>query len=182
MKPLIGGRTVAGLKAQDIEQLQKDGAADKSARFWGAGRGDIAREGKGVASRTTGMFGKILEFARRREIIAENPARAVKRLPEGRQTRHLTMAELEQETGGSVGLIAIRFLLTSLRRMEALAPRMAQVEAKARCIRFYRTQGIGAHEVSERIEAHPVDLDVLGFPLDRDTGAPSVFRPSGACM
>jgi hypothetical protein len=78
------------------------------------------------------MLGTILEFARRRGVIKENPARGVERLPEGRQTRFLSLAEIgalgaamrRAEAAGEnpVALAAVRFLLLSgCRRMEALA-------------------------------------------------------------
>ncbi|MBV8401512.1 MAG: integrase, partial [Acetobacteraceae bacterium] len=106
----------------------------KSARAREHGRGWIASGGRGAASRTVGMLGTIMEFARRKRIIGSNPCRDIERLPERRQTRFLTLDEitklggarrgLEAAGASPVGLAAIRFLLLSgCRQMEALASR-----------------------------------------------------------
>src|ERR1700712_2640414 len=96
------------------------------------GVGGVTTGGKGVASRTVGMLGTILEFAKRKKIITANPARGVQRSPDGKQRRFLSAAEIgrlgramrEAEDDGETksGIAAVRFLLmTGCRRMEALA-------------------------------------------------------------
>ncbi len=140
VKPLIGSRAVVALTGSDIERLQADISNGRSAKApREAGRGGVARGGKGVASRTIGMLGTILALACRRKIIQENPARGVDKLPEGRQTRFLSLAEigrlgaalraLDAADVGPAGTAAIRFLLLSgCRRMEALALPLAWVD------------------------------------------------------
>jgi hypothetical protein len=78
---------VRSLTSQDLEKLQLDIASGKTARRRENGRGGVATGGKGVAARTLGMIGAILEFAKRRRVIRENPARGVASLPEGKQRR-----------------------------------------------------------------------------------------------
>jgi integrase len=148
VKPLLGRHTVRSLTPEDIERMQLDIAAGKTARKRPEGRGGATTGGKGVAARTVGMVGTILELARRRRLISANPARGIERLPEGRQRRFLNLVEIgrlgaamrEAEANGfenRTGLAAIRFLLlTGLRRNEALALPWEWVDARSRCIRF----------------------------------------------
>jgi integrase len=167
VKPLIGSRPVIGLTTSDLERMQADIAAGKSARGKSGKRGGATRGGPGVASRTAGMVGTILEFGRRRKVITVNPARDVIRLPEGKQERYLsreeigrlgaTMAEMERETGYHVGLAALGFLLlTGQRRMEALALPLAWVDAGANCVRFVNTKGIRGITGGARTEVRPI--------------------------
>ena len=53
IKPLLGARLVSGLTLRDIEGMQADIAAGKSARGRKAGRGGKSTGGSGVASRTS---------------------------------------------------------------------------------------------------------------------------------
>ena len=152
VRPLLGRRTVRGLTPEDVEKMQLDIAAGKTARKRGDGRGGVTTGGKGVAARTVGMLGTILEVARRRRLISANPARGVDKLPEGKQRRFLSLDEIGQlgtvmrdagEEGieSRLGLAAIRFLLlTGLRRMEALALPWEWLDTRSRCIRFEDTK------------------------------------------
>jgi len=152
VKPLLGRHTVRSLTPEDIEKMQLDIAAGRTARKRGNGRGGVTTGGKGVAARTVGMLGTILEMARRRRLISANPARGVEKLPEGKQRRFLSLEEIGQlgtvlEDAGEegiespVGLAAIRFLLlTGLRRMEALALPWEWLDMRSRCIRFEDTK------------------------------------------
>lgn len=162
VKPLIGSRKVTSLTSDDLDHFQADIAAGKTAAPR-KGRGGATTGGKGVASRTVGMVGTILEYARRKKIIKDNPARGVERLPEGRQTRFLNDAEIVRfgvalralETAGAnpVGIAAIRFLLlTGCRRM-ALSLPLAWVDHGAQCLRFNDSKGIRAKEVGSRAGA-----------------------------
>src|SRR5438552_8461927 len=152
VKPLIGRRPVGSLTAEDVERMQLDIALGKTARQRGKGRGGVATGGKVVSARTLGMFGTILEFAKRRRMIRENAVRGVARFPEGKQRRFLHIDEIGR-VGGVLremadegvevwtGLAAIRFLLlTGLRRTEALALPWDSVDRQSQCIRFGDTK------------------------------------------
>ena len=150
VKPLLGRRRAASLTQEDIERFQVDIIAGKTAKPR-KGRGGATSGGRGVAARTVGMLGTILEHAKRRKIIKENPTRGVEKPPYGKQRRFLSLDEMaalgkvmrEAEDSGrsATALAAIRFLLmTGLRRMEALRLPRAWVDAKARCIRFGDTK------------------------------------------
>ncbi len=187
VKPLIGSRKVTSLTSEDLERFQADIAAGKTAAPR-KGRGGATTGGKGVASRTVGMVGTILEYARRKKVIKDNPARGVERLPEGRQTRFLNDAEivrfgvalraLETAGGNPVGIEAIRFLvLTGCRRMEALSLPLAWVDHGAQCIRFNDSKDIRAKEVGSRVELRAIGkpaLDLL-VGLHRPHGSPWAF-------
>jgi integrase len=153
VKPLIGRLTVRSLTTADIERMKADIIAGKTARpRKERGRGGKATGGVGVAARTVGMVGTILEHARQPlKLIRENPARGVRRPPDGRQRRFLslpelrklgeTIRELEGPAENKAALAAIRLLLlTGFRRMEALALPAEWVDTRARCVRFGDTK------------------------------------------
>ena len=128
VKPLLGARSVAALTLGDLERLQAAVAAGKTARPR-EGRGGVTTGGRGVATRTVGMLGTILELARRHKLIAENPARGVRRFPDGNRTRFLSFEELAAlgaamraaEAENRTGMAAIiALLLSGFRRNEAL--------------------------------------------------------------
>jgi integrase len=189
VKPLIGSRGVAALTGEDLERLQNDIVAGRSAKpRREQGRGGVARGGKGAASRTLGMLGTVLEFARRKKIIVTNPSREVEKLPDGRQTRFLAIDEIARlgaalrslEAGGAspAGLAAIRFLLLSgCRRMEALALPLAWVDWGARCIRFQDSKGIRAREMGSRTDLRPLGGAALAVlqAVPRQVGTPWAF-------
>ena len=188
VKPLIGRRSVRSLTPEDIERVQLDIAAGKTARKRANGRGGATTGGKGVAARTVGMLGTIFEVARRRRLIRENPARGVARLPEGKQRRFLSLDEIaalgaamreaaEDVRENRTGLAAIRFLLlTGLRRMEALALPWEWVDAQTRCIRFGDTKSgaqlrpIGAPAAAMLGSLPRADGARFVFPADRGNG------------
>jgi integrase len=174
VKPLIGRFTVRSLTTSDIERMKADIIAGKTAKPRKTeGRGGIATGGPGVAARTLGMTSTILEYARKAlKLIKENPARGVKKPPDRKQRRFLTIEEITKlgqtmrETEGAgenaTALAAIRLLLlTGLRRMEALALPRAWVDGRAHCIRFEDTKSgpqlrpVGAEAV-KLIEGQPV--------------------------
>lgn len=150
VKPLIGNRTVASLTPADVSRMQADIIAGKTARAR-SGRGGITTGGKGVAGRTVGMLGTILEFARKRRVITENVARGIKKPPEGKQKRFLSIEEIgrlgeamrapDADADNQVAMAAIRFLLLSgCRRMEALSLPERWLDERGGCIRFGDTK------------------------------------------
>ena len=188
VKPLLGRRTVRSLTPEDVEKVQLDIAAGKTAQKRGDGRGGVTTGGKGVAARTVGMLGTILEVARRRRLISANPARGVDKLPEGKQRRFLSLDEIgrlgaairaagEEGIEGRIGLAVIRFLLvTGLRRMEALALPWEWVDTRSRCIRFEDTKSgaqlrpLGSAAIS-LLDALPRSEESrFVFPSDRGKG------------
>ena len=131
IKPLLGSRLVSGLTLRDIEGMQADIAAGKSARGRKKGRGGRSTGGAGVASRTIGTLRGLLGHAARLNIIGKNPAEGVRQLAGERRQRRLSddelrhlgqvMREAAAEGEHPTGLATIRLmLLTGFRRMEVL--------------------------------------------------------------
>lgn len=150
VKPLIGNRTVASLTPADVSRMRSDIIGGKTAKARD-GRGGITTGGKGVAGRTVGMLGTILEFARKRRVVTENVARGIKKPPEGKQKRFLSAEEIgrlgeamrapEADAENRVAIGAIRFLLLSgCRRMEALSLPERWLDERGGCIRFGDTK------------------------------------------
>lgn len=157
VKPLLGSRHVAGLTPADMEKFLRDVATGKTAvRPSRQGNGKVKPGGQttggpGVASRTLGMLGTILERARRDGTIAQNPVRGIAR-PKDQERKPAfsfeAIAELgkamraaESEGENITGLRAIHFLLLSgCRRMEALALQWGTVDRQAHCLRFKDTK------------------------------------------
>ena len=82
VQPLIGKKPIRSLAAHDIEEMQADIAAGKTAQPRRAPvssekqpRGGIRYGGEGVAARSLGMVRTIFEHAKRKRLITENPAR-----------------------------------------------------------------------------------------------------------
>ncbi len=188
VKPLLGRRTVAALTLADIEQFQSHVAAGKTARpRLEKGRMGHTTGGRGVASRTVGMLGTILEFARRNRIIATNPARGVRRFPDEKRRRFLSFDELmalgkamrkaEAEGENRTGIAAARaLLLTGCRKMEILALPWEWLDARASCLRFGDTKSgaqlrpIGA-TAANHLDTQPKrDGCEFVFPADRGDG------------
>ena len=95
VKPLIGRFTVRSLTTADIERMKADIIAGKTAKpRRKEGRGGVATGGPGVAARTLGMTVTILEYAKRLKLIKDNPARGVKKPPDGKQRRFLALDEI----------------------------------------------------------------------------------------
>ena len=189
VKPLLGSRSVLALTSDDVERMQSDIAAGKTAKPR-TGRGGYTTGGRGVASRTVGMLGTILEFGRRKKIVKENVARGVERYPEGRQTRFLdeeelvrlgaVMREFERQGGRPVGVAAIRFLLlTGCRRMEALSLPVSWIDVRHQCLRLGDSKSVRARESGARVELRPIGrpaidlLESITRPFDSKWAFPS---------
>lgn len=184
IKPLIGRHTVASVTHADIAKLQADIIAGRTAKQR-EGRGGVTTGGKAAAGRAVVILGGILEFAMKRGVVAQNVARGIKRPPEGKQKRFLTIEEIgrlgaamhapEAQADNEVATAAIRFLLLSgCRRMEALALPESWLDERAGCIRFDDTKSgaqirpIGA-AAFRAIKGTP-RRDGWVFPSSRGTG------------
>lgn len=152
VRPLIGNRSVAKLTTGDLERMQADIAAGKTAKMKKRlGRGGNTTGGKGTAARTVAMMSAMLEFARRNGVIKDNPAKLVKKYPSKKRTRYFTFDEFaalgvamrEAELAGEnkIGLAAIKALaLTGCRRGEILGLPWKWLDKKNSCLRFGDTK------------------------------------------
>lgn len=131
IRPLLGRRKVAALRLPDIEAMQNDIAAGKTAKPRGEGRGGATSGGKGVAARSVSTLHSILAHAKRAGLIEANPALGVRKFPDQKKTRRLSRKEIGdlgnalREVADSehpVGLAIVRLIaLTGLRLNEAQA-------------------------------------------------------------
>ena len=187
VKPLLGRLSVRSLTVEDIERFQMDVAAGKTAKpRKDNGRSGLLTGGRGVAARTVGMLGTILEFARRRKVITENPARSVKKFETGKNKRFLSIDEItalgkvmrEAETENKTGMAAISALLmTGCRREEILGMPWDWLDVKARCLRLgdsktgYQIRPLGRAAIKHLEAQKRADDDrPWVFPADRGDG------------
>jgi integrase len=151
IKPLLGARLVTGLTLRDIEAMQADIAAGKSAAGRKARRGGKSTGGSGVASRTVGTLRGLLGHAARLKVVGKNPAEGVRQLAVERRQRRLSddelrhlgniMRTLAAEGEHPTGLAAIRMMLLSgFRRMEVLGLERNWVSPRDHCVRFPDTK------------------------------------------
>ncbi len=188
VKPLLGTRPVRTLLADDIKRMQSDIAAGRTVRRQSTeGRGGRIAGGRGVASRTVGMLGTILQFAVENSIIKDNPVRGVRRMNDAKPARYLELDEvrtlgaalLEAASQGEneTGIAAVRaLLLTGCRRMEMLALTWDAIDAPSSCLRLTDTKSgpqlrpIGAAAVSHLIALEKVGEGRFVFPANRGNG------------
>jgi integrase len=148
VKPLLGNLSVRSLTTSDIERMKNDIISGRTAKPRKPGRGGITRGGLSAAARTIGMVGTILEYARRSlKLIKENPQRGIKKPPDKKQSRYLSLSEIatlgaemrraETSKITPTALAAIRLLLlTGLRREEALGLPKPWIDINAQCLRL----------------------------------------------
>lgn len=154
IKPLLGRRQVRTLGLGDIEGMQADIAAGKTAKNRNGSRGGATTGGAGVASRAVSTLHSLLEHAMRLGEIASNPAKGVRRLATGSRERRLSISEIErlgyvmraapQHGEHPTGLAAVRLLLlTGYRRQEALGMHRDWLNCDQRYVRFPDTKSGG---------------------------------------
>jgi len=187
IKPLIGTRIVSHLRLADIERLQGDIAAGKTARSRRPGRGGQTSGGAGVAARAISTLRSLLNHARRLGLIEQSPANGVRviaseklkrRLSAG-EIRHLgkVMMQMEHEGEHPTGLAAIRvMILTGFRRMEVLSMRKEWIEPENNCIAFPDTKSgpqlraIGDAAVAQLLDSANATSTAFVFPADIGEG------------
>ena len=137
VKPLLGKRPVPNLTIRDLEGMQAQIALGKTAVTLKPGQkrplGGLATGGSGVAGRTLAMVRAVFEHAARHGVIATNPAKGARKLPNERRTVRLTLDHfralgeaIRTSTENPTALAAIRLMaLSGLRRGEALGMRPA---------------------------------------------------------
>jgi integrase len=188
VRPLLGRRAVHSLTVRDIEQMQADIAAGKTARKLGEGekhpRGGVPKGGSGTAGRTLSMLRAILEHAVRHRLIQANPAKGAHKFADRRRTTRLTIDQVRQlgralryaaaANENPTGLAVIRLLaLSGLRRSEALGLKPGWLIANG--ISFPDTK-TGAQmrllgrAAMELLQARAKAANVWIFPADRGDG------------
>ena len=188
IKPLLGARLVSNLTLRDIEAMQADIAAGKSARGKKAqGRGGRSTGGPGVAGRAISTLRALMGHAARLGLIEKNPASGVRQMAARKVKRRLTADEIrhlgkvmrQALSNGEhpTGLGAIRLmLLTGFRRMEALSLQHTWLKQKDHAIHFPDTKSgeqirvVGAPAIN-CIERQPIqEHSPYVFPADVGDG------------
>lgn len=121
IKPLLGKRLVHTLRIADVEGMQSDIVAGKTAKPRGKSRGGVATGGPGVAGRAVATLQSILSHGARLDLIADHPSRGARKLAGKKKQRRLSVAEVrklgtairyaERNGENPVALAIVRFLL-----------------------------------------------------------------------
>lgn len=149
IKPFLGKRLAHSLKVADIEGMQSDIVAGKTAKLRGKGRGGVAT---GVASRAVGTLQSVLGHATRLDKLESHPGRGARRLSSKRKMRRLSVAEIKKlgtamryaERNGEnpVALAIVRFLaLTDFRISEGQGMNRAWLHSDECHVAFPDTKG-----------------------------------------
>jgi integrase len=178
---------VSHLKLADIESLQADIAAGRTARGKPRGRGGQTAGGAGVAGRAIGTLRSLLNHARRLGLIEQSPANGVriiasqklKRWLNAGEVRHLgkIMRQMAAEGEHPTGLAAIRaLLLTGFRRMEVLGMQKAWIDATGNYVALPETKSgpqirvIGDAAVACLLQQADTSRSQFVFPADWGEG------------
>lgn len=187
IKPLIGNRVVSQMKLADIERLQGDIAAGRTARARRTGRGGQTAGGAGVAARSISTLRSLLNHARRLGLIEASPAAGVRIMASQKLKRHLSageirhlgkvMLQMESEGEHPTGIAAIRIMaLTGFRRMEVLAMRKEWVQPDDNFVGFPDTKSGPQMRVAGDAAMNCLEEQALRshsafvFPADWDEG------------
>ena len=152
IKPLLGKRLAHTLRVADIEGMQSDIVAGKTAKPRGKGRGGVPTGGPGVASRAVGTLQSILGHAARLDKLESHPSRGARKLAGKKKRRRLSVAEIkllgaamrhaERNGENPVALAIIRFLaLTGFRISEGQGLQKPWLNVDAGYVAFPDTKG-----------------------------------------
>lgn len=149
--PLIGGRPVNQLTKAEVTAMMKDVMTGRTRRNVKTGklRGrSIVKGGPGTATRTVGLLGGILTYAKDElGIIAVNPAHGIRKPKDAVRTRRLNEEEYrklgqmlreaaEDETYKSTAEMIRLIALTGCRRGEIIALKWSEVDDVGSCLRL----------------------------------------------
>ena len=196
IKPLLGKRLVNELRIFDIEGMQSDIVAGKTAKPRGPGRGGVASGGPGVAGRAVGTLQSILSHAARLDQIEKHPSQGARRLAGQRKKRRLTVEEIrklgaamqfaEQNGEHPTGLAVVRFLaLTGFRISEGQAMMRTWLHVDRGYVAFPDTKGdaqvraIGPSAARHAARQPQRKGSPYLFPADVGDGA---FTAGKACL
>jgi integrase len=197
IKPLLGKRLVGSLRIVDIEGMQFDIVAGKTAAAErGPGRGGVARGGPGVAGRAVATLQAILSHAARLDLIEKHPSEGARRLAGKKKQRRLNVPEIKKlgaalqygERNGehSTGLAIVKLLLlTGFRISEGQQMHRDWLHAEEGYVAFPDTKGdaqirsIGPAAARLAASQPAQEGSSYLFPADVGNGA---FTAGKACL
>lgn len=164
--PLLGTRRVKDLTSADIIRFMRDVASGKTKadqKTKKRGR-SIVRGGIGTGTRTVGMLGAILTYARENGIIETNPAHGIRKPAYDKRTRRLSEDEYRllgkllrkaalDDQIATAAAIARTIALTGCRRGEIINLIWPEVDADNSCLRLTDSK--------EGASVRPVGLPVV---------------------
>ena len=188
--PTLGKKHVDEISRGDVEKLLNDVIAGRTVCKPEKRRGGrVPTGGRGVGAQCVALVSTILQFAIGRGLLADNPARGIKKPPVRKLQRFLTFDELsklanalELEEGGSVHPVAaIRLLaLTGCRRGEIVNLKWQDVDLQRRLLHLRDSK-----TREKAVYLSPAAVEILArLPVYR--GNPFVIarlhtpKPSGA--
>ncbi len=147
--PLIGRKKISEVRIGDVEQMMRDVKAGKTAKDEKTGTRSrvVVTGGQGAATRAVRDLSSLFTFAIRQELATANPCSAVKKAPDQRRTRFLSIEEIErlgeavaslEAQGANEKAIAIMRLwaLTGCRRDEVAALKWSEIDFDKSCLRL----------------------------------------------
>ena len=187
--PLLGKKKVSAVGIAEVEQLLRDVKAGKTVKDEKTGLRSrvIVRGGEAAAGRAVADLSAMFNFAKRRELVSQNPCLMVRKPAINKRTRFLNLDEmkrfgdalgaLEASAAANAKAIAIMRLwaLTGCRRDEIAGLKWSEVDFGRACLTLAETKtGRSirplAHAASAILTAQPRDVsseDV--FPSDDNT-------------
>ena len=147
--PLLGSRRVKDLTSADVTRFMRDVASGKtkaSEKTRKRGR-VIVRGGIGTGTRTVGLLGGILTYARENGIIEGNPVHGIRKAADNKNDRRLSddeyrlLGRLLQQTAqddqlATAGEITRTLALTGCRRGEIMNLDWREVDVDNSCLRL----------------------------------------------
>lgn len=197
IKPLLGKRLVGSLRIVDIEGMQSDIVAGRTAAAERRpGRGGVARGGPGVAGRAVATLQSILGHAARLDVIEKHPSQGARRLAGKKKQRRLSTGEIKKlgaalqygERNGEhgTGLAVVRLLLlTGFRISEGQQMHRNWLHAEEGYVAFPDTKGdaqiraIGPVAARHAASQPKQEGSPYVFPADVGDGA---FTAGKACL
>ena len=147
--PLIGIKRIGDVRICDVEQMMRDVSAGKTAKDEKIGHRQriVVRGGLGAATRAVRDLSAVFTFAIRQSLMIFNPCVPVRKRPDQRRTRFLTLEEvgrlggalraLEGKGSNTKAIAIIRlWALTGCRRDEIARLKWSETDFERGCLRL----------------------------------------------
>ncbi len=174
--PLLGTRRVKDLTSADITRFMRDVASGRTKMTEKTGKHGktIVRGGVGTGTRTLGLLGAILTYARENGIIETNPAHGIRKASDQKLNRRLSedeyrllgrlLCDADRDDQLATAAAMVRALaLTGCRRGEIINLDWREVDANNSCLRL--------RDSKEGASVRPIGLPIVELLEARQTDA-----------